>query len=108
MVAIMPRTNAYRESGGLDSTRFRKATVQQPHKLVDIGAADIERRRNPDDVAVYAASPDQNPVCARRFHQPHGLGGGRSLESPILNQFDGLHQSHAANIPDHWMFAHYI
>src|SRR5215510_8067199 len=68
-------------------------------RFLDVASRDVQRRRDPEDVALQAALADQKTTLARLLEDPvrHDLVGSAVSDGLVPDELDCLHQTHSAD-----------
>src|SRR5579859_552946 len=83
---------------------FAERLVEEADGFVDVGLGGVEHGGEAKDVAHEAAFADEKPVVAGAFHDLRGLRRGRLFGLSVFDEFESLHQAHAADVADKRIF----
>src|SRR6266446_1019453 len=99
---IWRRRNWVIDSGSV--FQFVEGFVEELNGIVDVGFGSVEHGGEAKDVAIEAALADEEAVVAGALHNLCG-GFGRGLFGlAVFDEFEGLHEAHAADFADQRVF----
>src|SRR5260370_34455619 len=77
--------------------------IEELDGFIDVGLGGVQHGSHADGVSVEAALADEQAILARALHHLGGGFGSWLFGLAVFDQFERLHQSHAADVTDERM-----